>query len=86
MTYDNLKIATISLEECLDIIQELAKQPFAFTEKVPTVLKKDLNTFLVGKTLSKLDGKEITYDMRNYHSKLINQGIDYPIKWSKSKK
>lgn len=85
---DNLIISTmttanISVLDCLLTIKKLAQQEECFIDEVPEFLQKDLRNFLIGHTLSTKDNRTVTYDMKAYHKKIMYNGFDYPIKWTK---
>ncbi|WP_395076341.1 hypothetical protein [Flavobacterium sp.] len=82
MNLENLKIADISLQECLSKIKNLASQENCFIDEIPEILKEDFNNFIFGHTLSTLNNRQITYDMKMYYDKLNKNGIDYSVKWN----
>ncbi|MFN3753321.1 hypothetical protein [Flavobacterium sp.] len=65
----------------MTIIKELSKSDFAFVDEIPEVLQPDFHQFIVGHTMSNLDGRTITYDMKAYYKKLMHQGTYYSIHW-----
>ena len=76
------KIAGMSFQECLDKIKNLARQENCFIDDIPKILKEDFDNFIVGHTLSTLNGREITHDMKAYYDKIYSKkGIDYPVQW-----
>ena len=77
----NIKKATISLKECLSQIEQLRHLENCYVDMIPEMLQDDFNNFIVGKTLSQVNGRIRTYDIAAYYYKVINQGFDYPIHW-----
>lgn len=84
MNLENLKIANITLSECLHQLALLCKKDECFVDKVPEVLQEDFNTFLIGHTLSLKENRSVTYDMRAYYKKICLKGFDYSIRWSQA--
>jgi RNase adaptor protein for sRNA GlmZ degradation len=76
-----MKTADISLSECLLQIKKMGDTPYAFVDEIPSVLQDDFMEFIKGHTISSIDGRTVTYDIRAYRYKLISKGISYPVKW-----
>lgn len=74
-------ITNITLKECMQIIEDLAKNDYAFIDEIPEILQKDFNQFIIGHTYSTIDNRSITYDMKSYYKKLMNEGTFYSIHW-----
>lgn len=74
-------ITNITLKECMKVIEDLAKNDFAFIDQIPEILQKDFNQFIIGHTISSIDNRNITYDMKSYYKKLMNEGTFYSINW-----
>lgn len=76
-----IKETNLSLNELINKIKELSKKDSCFIDEIPEVLQEDFRKFIVGHTISTVDGREITYDMKMYFDKVyLNEGISYPIK------
>ncbi len=75
------KTTDITLQECMKIISDLANKDFAFIDEIPEILQKDFNHFIIGHTISTIDNRSITYDMKAYYKKLMNEGTFYSINW-----
>jgi len=86
MELENLKIANITLSECLHQLSVLCTKDECFVDEVPEVLQEDFKKFLIGHTLSLKENRSITYDMRAYYKKIILHGFDYPIKFSQAER
>ncbi|MFE3847157.1 hypothetical protein ACFX5D_04140 [Flavobacterium sp. LB3P45] len=76
MNYTN-----ITLQECMKIIEDLSKKDYAFIDEIPEILQKDFNQFIIGHTISLIENRSVTYDMKAYYSKLMKQGTSYSIHW-----
>lgn len=76
-----MKIAQTSLQECLLKIKNMENDPYAFVDEIPEVLQDDFKEFIIGHTISSIDGRTITYDIRAYYKKLMNKGLSYPVMW-----
>lgn len=79
-TQDIIK-ANISPTQCLKILRELSKKDHCFIDEIADFLQEDFDNFIIGKTLSSIDNRIITYDIGDYIKKILNKGFDYPIQW-----
>ncbi|MBK8737620.1 MAG: hypothetical protein IPL98_17605 [Saprospiraceae bacterium] len=79
-TQDIIK-SNISLNECYDTLKNLSNQSCSFLHEIPDAIKKDYDTFIIGKTLSSVEDRIITYDVKDYIKKIMSKGFDYPIQW-----
>lgn len=73
------------ISESLGSLQEISKKESIFLDDVPKQLKADLQTFIVGETLTMRDGK-IVIGINLYKRwllKLNTKGFDYEIDWKK---
>lgn len=71
----------LSLNECYETLKKLSKQSCCFLDEIPDAIKKDYDTFIIGKTLSSVEDRIITYDVKDYIKKIMSKGFDYRIEW-----
>jgi hypothetical protein len=71
------------ISESLALLQDLSKKETIFLNDVPTQLKSDLQTFIVGETLTMRDGKIVIGNnlYKKWLLKLNTKGFDYEIDW-----
>ena len=75
------KISNITLQECMNIVEELSKKDTAFMDEIPEILQEDFKKFIIGHTVSTIENRTIVYDMKSYYKKLMNEGTFYSINW-----
>jgi hypothetical protein len=73
---------TIILES-LRLLHELSKKEKIFFDDVPEKFKADLHKFIIGETLTIIEGKIVIghYLYRQWLRKLNTKGFDYEIDW-----
>ena len=72
----------LTLKECFDQLKVLADQSQPFIDEVPEPLQRDFNEFIIGQTISTVDGRSVTYDMKKYYDKVMyGAGVSYRIKF-----
>lgn len=71
------------ISESLSALQDLLKKERIFLDDVPKQLKADLQNFIVGETLTMLDGKIVIGNnlYKKWLLKLNTKGFDYEIDW-----
>lgn len=71
------------ISESLGSLQQLSKKEMIFLDDVPRQLKADLQKFIVGETLTMLDGKIVIGNnlYERWLLKLNTKGFDYEIDW-----
>jgi|GEM_PF-6344927 len=63
-------------------IKSMCDAPYAFIDEIPEVLQKDFKAFNVGRGISQIDGRWVTYDLeRYYHKIMFGNGVSYAIEW-----
>lgn len=72
-------MTNITLKECMQIVDDLASKEYAFIDEIPEVLQKDFAQFIIGHTISTINNRTITYDMKLYYKKLMLEGTSYSI-------
>ncbi len=82
LKFKGVRFSNITLVECSDILESLYNKPYVFTDEIPEVLQEDFRKFIVGHTMSKVDGRQVTYDFRMYYDHVCEKGFSYSIKWA----
>jgi len=75
------KKSHLTLEQCLIIVETQSENPHAFIDQIPEVLQEDFKKFITNQTISQIDGRDITYDLKRYYKKIYFSGISYPVMW-----
>jgi hypothetical protein len=73
-----------NLSDALATVRRLCTQGYVTLDEVPAPLRQDLQTFMVGKTMTTVGGKDLIHkaDFYFWYNKIFyTTGLDYQVEW-----